>query len=196
MDEQRREFAQRRFLAMPLAGAVAWTVVGVAGIFLRPGPEVLVLFAATGSILYLGMFFSRFTGENFLDKERPKNVFDGLFFSHHRDVSPGLCYRHSLLPRGLYVVAFVSRHPEWFDVAAAVLDHRTLDRHVPHLGAHRPRDGELVSIPGISLCRRAGSDCGHLRCDYSCPRVTLAAHSPCLTGRWSQPRAAVLSSFR
>ena len=80
LDEQRREFAQRRFLAMPLAGAVAWTIVGVAGTFLRPGPEVLVLFAATGSILYLGMFFSRFTGENFLDKERPKNVFDGLFF--------------------------------------------------------------------------------------------------------------------
>src|SRR5437763_1288572 len=80
LDEQRREFAQRRFLAMPLAGAVAWTVVGVAGTFLRPGLEVLVLFAATGSILYLGMFFSRFTGENFLDKERPKNVFDGLFF--------------------------------------------------------------------------------------------------------------------
>jgi hypothetical protein len=26
------------------------------------------------------MFISRFTGENFLDKRRPKNVFDGLFF--------------------------------------------------------------------------------------------------------------------
>ena len=34
---------------------------------------------ATGSILYLGLLFSRFTGENFLDKRRPKNVFDGLF---------------------------------------------------------------------------------------------------------------------
>jgi hypothetical protein len=38
-----------------------------------------VLFGATGSIVYLGIFFSRFTGENFLDKRRPKNVFDGLF---------------------------------------------------------------------------------------------------------------------
>jgi hypothetical protein len=79
LDEQRREFAQRRFLAMPLAGAVAWTIVGVAGAFLTPGLEVWVLFGAIGSILYLGMFFSRFTGENFLDKQRPKNVFDGLF---------------------------------------------------------------------------------------------------------------------
>jgi hypothetical protein len=79
LDEQRREFAQRRGLAMPLAGAVAWSIVGVAGVFLPPGPEVWVLFGATGSILYLGLFFSRFTGENFLDKRRPKNVFDGLF---------------------------------------------------------------------------------------------------------------------
>jgi hypothetical protein len=64
---------------MPLAGMVAWSVVGVAGVFLPPGPEVWVLFGATGSIFLLGIFFSRFTGENLLDKQRPKNVFDGLF---------------------------------------------------------------------------------------------------------------------
>ena len=79
LDEQRREFARRRGLAMPLAGMVAWSVVGVAGTFLPPGPEVWVLFGATGSILLLGIFFSRLTGENFLDKQRPKNVFDDLF---------------------------------------------------------------------------------------------------------------------
>jgi len=79
LDEQRHEFAQRRGLAMPLAGAVAWTVVGVAGAFLRPGLEIWVLFGAVGSILYLGLFFSRFTGENFTEKQRPKNVFDDLF---------------------------------------------------------------------------------------------------------------------
>jgi hypothetical protein len=79
LEEQRREFASRRGIAMPLAGMVAWSVVGVAGVFLPPGPEVWVLFGATGSILFLGMYFSRFTGENLLDKQRPKNVFDGLF---------------------------------------------------------------------------------------------------------------------
>src|ERR1700722_20669913 len=79
LEEQRREFAQRRGLAMPLAGAVAWTIVGVAGVFLPPILKVWVLFGATGFIAVLGMFFSRFTGENFLDKQRPKNVFDGLF---------------------------------------------------------------------------------------------------------------------
>src|ERR1035437_391000 len=79
LDEQRREFAQRRFLAMPLAGAVAWTIIGVACAFLQPILKVWVLFGATGFIVYLGIFFSRFTGENLLDKQRPKNVFDGLF---------------------------------------------------------------------------------------------------------------------
>ena len=79
LEEQRRECAQRRGIAMPLAGMVAWTVVGVAGFFLPPGPEVWVLFVATGSSVLLGILLSRFTGENFLDKQRPKNVFDGLF---------------------------------------------------------------------------------------------------------------------
>jgi uncharacterized protein DUF7010 len=59
LEEQRREFAQRRGLAMPLAGAVAWTIVGVAGAFLPPILKVWVLFGAIGSILYLGIFFSR-----------------------------------------------------------------------------------------------------------------------------------------
>ena len=81
LDEQRREFAQRRGLAMPLAGAVAWTIVGVAGVFLPPILKAWVLFGAVGSIAGLGIFLSRFTGENFLDKQRPKNFFDGLFFS-------------------------------------------------------------------------------------------------------------------
>jgi hypothetical protein len=79
LDEQRREFARRRGVAMPLAGMVAWGIVGLAGAFLPPAPAVWVLFGATGSILLLGIFFSRFTGENFLDKQRPKNVFDSLF---------------------------------------------------------------------------------------------------------------------
>ncbi|MFO0964987.1 MAG: hypothetical protein U0793_05270 [Gemmataceae bacterium] len=79
LDEQRREFARRRGIAMPLAGMVAWAIVGVAGALLPPLPAVWVLFGATGSIVLLGIFFSRFTGENFLDKQRPKNVFDGLF---------------------------------------------------------------------------------------------------------------------
>lgn len=80
LEEQRAEYQRRRFLAMPLAGVMAWTVVGVAGALLSPVGKVWTLFIATGFIAYLGIGISRFTGEDFLDKSRPKNVFDALFF--------------------------------------------------------------------------------------------------------------------
>lgn len=80
LDEQKREFASRRFLAMPLAGMIAWAIVGIGGATLTPLAATMVLFIATGSIAYLGMFISRFTGENFLDRSKPANSFDRLFF--------------------------------------------------------------------------------------------------------------------
>ncbi|MEO9080098.1 MAG: hypothetical protein ABI268_12415 [Rhodanobacter sp.] len=79
LDQQRAEFSRRRFLAMPLAGSIAWLVAGVAGACLAPVYAVWVLFIATGCIAWLGMLFSRFTGEHFLDKSKPKNAFDSLF---------------------------------------------------------------------------------------------------------------------
>lgn len=80
LEEQKNEFKSRKLLATPIAGLLAWLVVGFAGIFLSPTGKVWVLFIATGSIVYLGMFLSKFTGEDFLDKNRPKNTFDNLFF--------------------------------------------------------------------------------------------------------------------
>jgi len=80
LDQQRESFSQRRFLAMPLAGTIAWTVVGIASVVLSPAQTVWTLYIATGFIAYLGIFLSKFTGEDFLDKTRPKNTFDSLFF--------------------------------------------------------------------------------------------------------------------
>lgn len=80
LEVQREEFASRRLTATPIAGLIAWTTIGVSSIFLGPLAISMVVFAATGAIVYLGMFISRFTGENFLDKHRPKNTFDALFF--------------------------------------------------------------------------------------------------------------------
>ena len=80
LDEQRAEYARRRGLAMPLAGLIVWTLIGVAGAFLPPILAVWSLFIGTGFIAYLGMILSRLTGENFLDKKKPKNAFDTLFF--------------------------------------------------------------------------------------------------------------------
>lgn len=79
LDQQRDEFSRRRFLAMPLAGSIAWLVAGVAGACVSPLYAVWALFIATGLIAWLGILLSRFTGEDFLDKSRPKNAFDSLF---------------------------------------------------------------------------------------------------------------------
>lgn len=80
LDEQRAEYARRRGLAMPLAGLIVWSLIGIAGVFLPPVLAVWSLLIGTGFIAYLGMMLSRFTGENFLDRSKPKNVFDSLFF--------------------------------------------------------------------------------------------------------------------
>lgn len=80
LNEQLQRFRNRRFLAFPLAGAIAWAVVGIAGLSLSGFSIALVLFCATGSIVYLGLGLSRFTGEHVASKKEPKNTFDTLFF--------------------------------------------------------------------------------------------------------------------
>ena len=79
LEQQREEFVNSSFLATPLAGLIAWLIIGIAGLFLPIQYVVWTLFIATGSIVYLGMFISKFTGENFLEKNKPKNEFDKLF---------------------------------------------------------------------------------------------------------------------
>ncbi len=80
LDQQRAEFSQRRFLAMPLAGAICWSIAGITSNFVSTHVAALVLFIATGSIVYLAMLIARFTGEDFFRKDKAKNVFDALFF--------------------------------------------------------------------------------------------------------------------
>jgi hypothetical protein len=62
-----------------LAGLIIWALIGTTGIFFSDFIAVWAVFIGTGSIVYLGLFLSKFTGENFLDKSRPKNEFDTLF---------------------------------------------------------------------------------------------------------------------
>ena len=79
LEAQRQEFSERRFLAVPLDAAIVWTIVGFGGAWLSPIGAVWTLFIGTGSIIYLGLFVSKFTGEDLLDKSKPKNTFDRLF---------------------------------------------------------------------------------------------------------------------
>lgn len=80
LEEQRIEFSNQKLLATPLAGLIVWTIIGFVGIFFSDFIAVWSIFIGTGSIVYLAMFISKFTGEDFLDKTKPKNEFDKLFF--------------------------------------------------------------------------------------------------------------------
>jgi hypothetical protein len=79
LEEHRAYFAQSPFLAMPVAGAIAWTAIGIAGAFLPTPMAAWALFIGTGTIFSLGLVVAKFTGEDLLGKRRPGNPFDALF---------------------------------------------------------------------------------------------------------------------
>ena len=80
LEEQKEEFKRKKLLASPIAGLIAWLIVAISGLFFPDNITVWVLFIATGSIVYLAMGISKLTGEDYLDKSKPKNTFDTLFF--------------------------------------------------------------------------------------------------------------------
>ncbi len=79
LEAQWQQYLGSRFLAMPIAGTIAWIVVGIAGLLLPVKLAALVLFAATGSIFYLGMGIAKLTGEDLLGRSRKGNFFDRMF---------------------------------------------------------------------------------------------------------------------
>lgn len=79
LDEHRAWFSRSPFLAMPIAGTIAWTVIGIGGMFLPTPLASWTLFIATGMIFSIGLVVARFTGEDLLGKQRPGNPFDALF---------------------------------------------------------------------------------------------------------------------
>src|SRR5215471_16433704 len=79
LDTQHATFIDTRFLAMPIAGAVAWTGIGIAGAFLPQGLAAWAVFIGTGLIFYLGLAVARLTGEDLLGRRRKGNYFDRLF---------------------------------------------------------------------------------------------------------------------
>ena len=80
LDEQRLEFSRSRFLAMPIAGTIAWTLIGIAGALVPVGLAAWILFICTGMIFLLGLGIARFLGEDLIGKTRNNNEFDNLFF--------------------------------------------------------------------------------------------------------------------
>ncbi|MCU0627405.1 MAG: hypothetical protein MUF21_13110 [Gemmatimonadaceae bacterium] len=73
---------------MPIAGAIAWTAIGIAGALLPLRGAVLAVFIGTGAIFYLGILVGKLTGEELLGRGRPANLFDRIFF---HAVAASLC---------------------------------------------------------------------------------------------------------
>ncbi|GAA6185237.1 hypothetical protein [Aliiglaciecola sp. NS0011-25] len=82
LDQQREQFRQRRFLAMPLAGMIVWSIIGFIGFFVESMEiKVWSVWLGCGAIFYLGIFFAKLTGEDFFNRKGPKNEFDNLFMA-------------------------------------------------------------------------------------------------------------------
>ena len=79
LDAQHAAFLDNKFLAMPIAGAVAWAAIGVVGALAPLSVAVWAVWIGTGMIFYLGLGVARMTGEDLLGRERRSDFFDRVF---------------------------------------------------------------------------------------------------------------------
>ena len=77
--ELRADFGHSRMIAMPIAGAIAWTVTGICGAFLRQGLAAWALFICTGMTFWLGVLIGPLVGEDLLGRKRKNTEMDKLF---------------------------------------------------------------------------------------------------------------------
>ena len=148
LEQQRQEFTGRRFLAVPLAGLLAWLTIGTAGLLLNPAQVVWTLYIATGSIVYLGMGLSRLTGEDFFRRGQPRTPSTRCFLLRGmRCWYTPWPFRFSRL---IYPPCRDGRDSDGADVAAAGLDYPALGRRVARRGAHGTRAGGVVPVPSAA----------------------------------------------
>lgn len=79
LEEQRAAFAQKRFIAMPIAGTIVWALIGIIGLTMPIEWQIWSVWIGCGSIVYLGMAISKVTGEDFFNKKTPNNSFSHVF---------------------------------------------------------------------------------------------------------------------
>jgi hypothetical protein len=79
LDEQLQHFRDNRFMAMPIAGMIAWAIIGLVGATASEFAAVWAIFIGTGSIFYLGIGVAKLTGEDLLGRERKSSLFDKVF---------------------------------------------------------------------------------------------------------------------
>jgi ethanolamine transporter EutH len=78
LSDLRAEFGRSRFLAMPVAGVVAWSAAGVFGAILPADQASIALFLCMPAVFPLALLFARFTGEDVFGA-KSRNELDSLF---------------------------------------------------------------------------------------------------------------------
>ena len=82
LDQQHAAFVRQRFLAMPIAGTIAWAGIGVASLVLPSDvARAWSVFIGTGMIFYIGLGIARLTGEDLMGRKKESPFFDRVFFS-------------------------------------------------------------------------------------------------------------------
>jgi uncharacterized membrane protein len=156
LDEQRREFSRSHFLAMPVAGTIAWTIIGIAGAFVPTGLASWILFICTGMIFGLGLILARFLGEDLIGKTRGNNEFDRLFFQSvlmawlvFAIAIPFFMIEPTSLPLSVGILAGLMWLPfSW------IINH--------WVGTFHAGDHRLVSVSGPAFCSDPRDYCGYL----------------------------------
>lgn len=77
--ELRALFGKSRFLAMPVAGTICWSVAGILGAVLPMGAAAIALFICIGMTFPLGAVIGRFIGEDIIGGPNPMTELDRLF---------------------------------------------------------------------------------------------------------------------
>lgn len=137
LEKQLADYRKQRFLAMPLAGTLAWLITGICGLILPEQTMVWILFICTGMIVYMGMILSKWTGEDFMDRSKSKNTYLNLFMQTvvmsllvYAIAIPFFLQDHSSLPLSIGVLTGLMWVPmtwslnHWIGMAHAFL--RTL----------------------------------------------------------------------
>src|SRR5450631_3665568 len=75
----RADYARRRFVAMPIAGAIGWSAAGVLGAVLPMRLAAISMFICVGMIFWLGVLVGQLVGEPILGAKRRKSQLDDLF---------------------------------------------------------------------------------------------------------------------
>ena len=98
LDDQHAAFLRTKFLAMPIAGTIAWIGIGIAGAVLPLQGAVWAVYIGTGMIFYLALGIAKLVGEDLLARSRKGNLFDRLFLL---SIAMSCCVFSIAIPFGL-----------------------------------------------------------------------------------------------